>query len=323
MKRKQIIGLVVASALFVVTGVTSVFTHAAVKNLFPDSITDEITGTGTSFEFPSEPFIAVVPVVGTIEEQFETSVFETSQSYQHDTTMDYIDCLIEDPDNTGIMLYIDSPGGTVYEAEELYNKLREYSDTTGRPIWAYMAHMAASGGYMAAVAADYIAANLETTTGSIGVIMSAYDMSGLYEKLGIRYISITSGPMKDSSNMNDDQIAVYQAIVDEAYDRFVDKVADGRNMTREEVLPLADGRVYTATQAVDNGLIDSIDSYDNTLNQMMDELDSETIYELPDDENLFAGLFAKIESLIPKSEAQTLKEIAEEKESGVLMYYAE
>ena len=119
MKRKQIIGLVVASALFVVTGVTSVFTHAAVKNLFPDSITDEITDTGTSFEFPSEPFIAVVPVVGTIEEQFETSVFETSQSYQHDTTMDYIDCLIEDPDNTGIMLYIDSPGGTVSEAEEL------------------------------------------------------------------------------------------------------------------------------------------------------------------------------------------------------------
>ena len=176
---------------------------------------------------------------------------------------------------------------------------------------------------MASVAADYIAANQETMTGSIGVIISTYDMTGLYEKLGIRYISITSGPMKDSTKMTDEQIQMYQSIVDESYNSFVDKVAEGRNMAREDVLTLADGRIYSAAQALDNGLIDAIDTYDNTLDRMMEEMDCKMIYELPEESDMLAGLFARIESLIPKSEAQTLNEIAAEKESGVLMYYAE
>ena len=112
--------------------------------------------------------------------------------------MEYIDRLMMDDHNRGILLYVDSPGGTVYESEELYDRLQEYRDLTGRPIWCYMAHYAASGGYMAAVASDKIYANMNTVTGSIGVIMSGYDMTGLYEKLGIRYYSITSGDYKDS-----------------------------------------------------------------------------------------------------------------------------
>ena len=91
----------------------------------------------------------------------------------------------------------------------------------------------------------------------------------------------------------------------------------------EDVLTLADGRIYSAAQALDNGLIDAIDTYDNTLDRMMEEMDCEMIYELPEESDMLAGLFARIESLIPKSEAQTLNEIAAEKESGVLMYYAE
>lgn len=324
MKKKQIIALAVAAALFIVTGAASVLTHAAAGQLFDNSITDMIFNTeDMGYDFPAESFIAVVRVEGTIEEQTETGAFEASQSYQHLTTLDYIDELMYDPDNAGIMLYVDSPGGTAYESSELHDKLKEYSDTTGRPIWAYMAHMAASGGYMASVAADYIAANQETMTGSIGVIISTYDMTGLYEKLGIRYISITSGPMKDSTKMTDEQIQMYQSIVDESYNSFVDKVAEGRNMAREDVLTLADGRIYSAAQALDNGLIDAIDTYDNTLDRMMEEMDCEMIYELPEESDMLAGLFARIESLIPKSEAQTLNEIAAEKESGVLMYYAE
>ena len=114
-----------------------------------------------------------------------------------------------------------------------------------RPIWDYMAHYAASGGYMVSMASDKIYANSNTTTGSIGVIMSGYDMSGLYKKLGIRYVSITSGKNKDRSKFTDEQIAIYQDQINEAYEKFVNIVADGRDMSVEDVKKLADGRTYT------------------------------------------------------------------------------
>ena len=230
---------------------------------------------------------------------------------------------MEDENNKGILLYVDSPGGTVYESEELYDKLMEYKTVTNRPIWCYMAHYAASGGYMAALAADEIFANQNTTTGSIGVIMSGYDLSGLYEKLGIQYFSITSGEYKDSSQMTQEQMDIYQSQVDECYQRFVQKVMDGRNMSEEDVRALADGRTYTAQQAKENGLIDEISTWDAMYGYMLQETDSITIYQPSQSENILASLFSEVKNLVPKSEAQILKETAEEMESGVLMYYAE
>ena len=132
---------------------------------------------------------------------------------------------------------------------------------------------------MASVAADEIYANRNTTTGSIGVIVSGYDLSGLYEKLGIEYFSITSGVNKDSSQMTPDQMEIYQSQVDECYERFVQKVAEGRNMTETEVLGLADGRTYTAQQALEKGLIDEISSYEEMCGQMASALGVSTFYE--------------------------------------------
>ena len=194
-------------------------------------------------------------------------------------------------------------GSSLYE--ELYQKLKEYKETTKRPIWDYMAHYAASGGYMVSMASDKIYANSNTTTGSIGVIMSGYDMSGRYKKLGIRYVSITSGKNKDSSKFTDEQIAIYQDQINEAYEEFVNIVADGRDMSVEDVKKLADGRTYTAKQA------------------MSKKLGTSTFYEMESDEGLLQSLFSKAESLVPKSEAQVLTETAKSVESGVPMYYAE
>ena len=205
MKNKQIIGLVVAGAVFIVTGVTSVLTNTLSANTMAEDVTTMLAGE-LEFDPPADDYIGVVNVVGTIQEQTQSSVLDTSSGYQHNTTMDYIDNLMEDSDNKGILLYVDSPGGAVYESEELHDKLIEYKETTGRPIWTYMAHYAASGGYMTSVTGDKIYANKNTVTGSIGVIMSGYDMSGLYEKLGIRYVSITSGVNKDSSKLTDEQV---------------------------------------------------------------------------------------------------------------------
>lgn len=324
MKKKQIIGLVVAAALFVGVSAASVFTNTISKNLLQSSA-DDIINLGGSYQFnpPSEDYIAIVRVEGTIQEQSGSSILEASSGYQHDSTMNYIDELMNDSNNKGILLYVDSPGGTVYESEELYQKLKEYKETTKRPIWDYMAHYAASGGYMVSMASDKIYANSNTTTGSIGVIMSGYDMSGLYKKLGIRYVSITSGKNKDSSKFTDEQIAIYQDQINEAYEEFVNIVADGRDMSVEDVKKLADGRTYTAKQAKNNGLIDEISLYPDMKDAMSKKLGISTFYEMESDEGLLQSLFSKAESLVPKSEAQVLTETAKSVESGVPMYYAE
>ena len=226
MKKKQIGGLIVAAVLFIAVGVSSVLTNTISQNMLQEAMAEALAGSYGSYGYdtPNYDYIAIVNVVGTIQEQTATGIFEVAEGYQHTTTMEYLDQLMYDSYNKGILLYIDSPGGAVYESEELYDKLKEYKENTGNPIWTYMAHYAASGGYMVSMPSDRIFANANTTTGSIGVIMSGYDMTGLYEKLGIRYVSITSGPMKDSSQLTDEQIAVYQGQVDEYYEKFYDFV---------------------------------------------------------------------------------------------------
>ncbi len=322
MNKKQIGGLVIAVILFIMVGVSSVLTNTFSETVMRESMKELLTDD-SGFNPPSEDYIAVVKVQGTIQEQTETGIFDVPVGYQHITTLDYIDNLMSDSDNKGILLYVDSPGGTVYESEELYLKLKEYKEQTGRPVWDYMAHYAASGGYLISMAADKIYANPNTTTGSIGVIMSGFDMSGLYEKLGIRYFSITSGAYKDSSRMTEEQMAIYQTQVDEYYNKFVGIVSEGRGMDEETVRTLADGRVYTANQALENGLIDEISLYEDMTAAMSSELGAYEFYQPESELDFLTSLFAKIQSVIPKSEAQILKETAAEMESGVPMYYAE
>ena len=322
MNKKQIGGLIIAAVLFIAVGVSSVLTNTFSERMLADSM-EQILTDSVGFNPPSDDYIAVVRVEGTIQEQTAAGMFDVPVGYQHITTLDYIDNLMGDGNNQGILLYVDSPGGTVYESEELYLKLKEYKEQTGRPVWDYMAHYAASGGYLISMAADKIYANPNTTTGSIGVIMSGFDMTGLYEKLGIRYVSITSGDFKDSSKMTDEQIAVYQEQVDEYYNKFVGIVAEGRGMAEEDVKTLADGRVYTANQALENGLVDEISLYEDMTAAMSSELGAYEFYEPESEISFFSSLFAKVESVIPKSEAQILTETAADMESGVLMYYAE
>lgn len=321
MKKKQIIALVIAVALFIITGISSVLTNAFANNSMTEEIKTLLSGDIT-MSTPMYDYIAVVEVVGTIQEQTADMEYLGTGTYLHSTTMDYIDSIMYDDYNKGILLYVDSPGGTVYESEELYAKLMEYKKVTDNPIWVYMAHYAASGGYYVSASADKIYANRNTTTGSIGVIMSGYDLSGLYEKLGIRYVSITSGEYKDSSVLDEEQIAIYQSQVDESYNRFVEIVAEGRNMPVEMVKTLADGRTYTAMQALDNGLVDAVATYEEMQTEMSEALDVYDFYALPQNTNPFSMFFVKLESLVPKSEAQILSETAAEMESGVLMYYA-
>lgn len=186
--------------------------------------------------------------------------------YNHDLYMKYIDKMIKSSSNKGIMLYVDSPGGTVYESDELYLKLEEYKEKTKRPIWAYFAQEACSGGYYISMAADTIYANRNCWTGSIGVIVSLTNYKGLYDKLGIKEIDITSGPNKAMGSggldMTNEQKQIMQGLVDEAYDQFVSIVSEGRGINDADVRKIADGRIYTAKQAKENGLVDEVGSYE-------------------------------------------------------------
>ena len=215
-----------------------------------------------AFSGPSWSYIAKVKVVGPIGSN--ASVFQSSdQAYHHAWTLQTIDTLIKDENNKGIYLWMDTPGGGVYESDELYLKLMEYKEKTERPIYVYMGKLAASGGYYIAMSSDEIYANRNTWTGSIGVTLGTlYDISGFLDEHGIKTETITSGRNKAMGNyyepLTDEQRKIYQSLVDETYERFVAIVKEGRSMDDDKARKLADGRIYTAYQALEAGLIDAV-----------------------------------------------------------------
>ena len=217
---------------------------------------------------PAHDYVAQVSVEGTIQAGNQ-DYFGMAYGYQHEWTLDLLDKLAQDSNNRGVILWVNSPGGTIYESDELYLALKEYKEVTGRPIYAAMGNMAASGGYYISSACDEIWANRNTWTGSIGVTLGTFiDVSGLLEEYGVETTTITSGRNKAMGSefqpMTEEQLQIFQGLVDEAYEQFVDIVGESRGMTREQVITLADGRIYTAAQAKDAGLIDMIGSKEET-----------------------------------------------------------
>ena len=152
-------------------------------------------------------------------------------------------------------------------------KIKEYQEKTERPVYASMQSMAASGGYYISAPCDKIIANRNCWTGSIGVTLGTmYDISELLDNLGIKTNTITSGANKAMGSnvepMTSEQRAIFQSMVDEAYEQFVGIVAEGRDMKISKVKKLADGRIYTAKQALDNGLIDQIGTFEEAAADM-------------------------------------------------------
>lgn len=340
MKNKQILGIVVAGVVFIAVCVTGVMSNALVSKMTTAAPAVEKSSTFSSImsEFDSETvslpendFIGVVNIVGTIQSSDSSTSFTSSGQYNHSLYMEYIDQMMEADNNKGILLYVNSPGGTVYESDEMYLKLMEYKEVTGRPIYAYFASEACSGGYYISMAADKIYANRNTWTGSIGVIVSLTNCKKLYDKIGLKEIDITSGKNKSMGsaalNLTDEQYDILQSLVDEAYDQFTSIVEEGRHLGIDKVKKLADGRIYSAKQAKENGLVDEIGSLEDLKEAMETDnsIDSSIEYFEPENDmsNLFNMLFSKAESLIPKSDSELAVDIIENQGNGVLMYYAD
>lgn len=261
---------VIAILLAVMFLFSSIFT--VVLRLFSGSIPGTRgTSSDDSLHF-SSPYIAELSVDGVI--QGDTTDSLTSQAtYHHTWTVNKIKALKADTNNRGLILYVNTPGGAVYEADELYYAIKDYKETTGRPVYSYMAAEAASGGYYISAPCDQIIANRNCWTGSIGVtIGTLYDITGLLKKYGVKTVSIHAGKNKAmgsyTEELTEEQQDILQSLVDEAYEQFVGIVAEGRNMDLKEVKKLADGRIYTAKQAKENGLIDEIGTFDEAVQKM-------------------------------------------------------
>ncbi len=159
-----------------------------------------------------------------------------------------------------VVLRIDSPGGGVAPSQEIHDAVLRLR--AAKPVVASIGNMAASGGYYVAVAADSIVANPGSLTGSIGVIFSYLTAEELMRKVGVELEVMKSGPVKDVGSFHrkptEGERAMLEGVVNDAYDQFVDAVAAGRDMDRDSVIDLADGRIYSGRQAVENGMVDAL-----------------------------------------------------------------
>ena len=170
---------------------------------------------------------------------------------------------------SSVIIRIDSPGGGVAASQEIYEAIKKFRSETRKKVVVSMASTAASGGYYIACAADRIYANPGSITGSIGVIAQWYDYSDLLRWAKMQSIVIKSGDLKDSGSgfrpMTDEEKEYFQSLIDDMYGQFVSAVSESRNIPEEEVRKLADGRVYTGTQAKENRLVDEIGTFQDAV----------------------------------------------------------
>jgi protease-4 len=217
--------------------------------------------------------LAVIRINGVITEYTRNSgLFEYSED-PVSAVVNRLDIIKADKNVRGVLLVIDSPGGGVTASDILYNAVQEFKEETGLPVVAMMKQVAASGAYYVASAADSIMAYPTSLTGSIGVIVYGFNFNGLMEKYGVEYVAIKTGEYKDLMSpfkkTEQKEIVWMQGIVEKMLDRFIDAVDRGReNLTREEVVALADGKIYIAQDALEKGLIDGIGYFDDAVEML-------------------------------------------------------
>ncbi|WP_276877676.1 signal peptide peptidase SppA [Anaerococcus hydrogenalis] len=247
----------------------------------------------------------------------------------YDDFMDQLDDVYDDDSVKGVIMQVNSPGGAVYNSEQIANKIKKIQKDKKIPVFTVMKTMAASGGYYISAPTDRIYASNETLTGSIGVIMSSTSFQGLFEKYGIKQQNITTGKMKDAGSvgkdMTDEQKKYFQDLINSSFDRFVKIVSQGRSMKEDEVRKLADGRVYDGAQAKNNGLVDKIGDLDLAIEDMKKDfkLNNPEVYQYDNDMASFSRFFSKAENLLNKNSSSDLSIIKElmEKDSPLPMYY--
>lgn len=245
-------------AVFVVKGALSPRVEETVTKKLAEVV---VEGSG-------EDKIVIIPIKGVITAQStKNMLLETPSMIEN--VKKQLDQAREDNRVKAVILDIDSPGGGITASDIIYKEVLAFKEITGKKVIVIMRDVAASGAYYISAAADRIIAHPTTITGSIGVIMPLVNLADLAKKYGIAVTSIKSGDMKDIGSpfkeMSDGERKVLDGIVEEMYTRFLQIISDGRGMKIEEVRKLADGRIFTGSQAVENGLVDQLGYIEDTI----------------------------------------------------------
>lgn len=168
-----------------------------------------------------------------------------------------------------VILRINSPGGSAVGSDVLFDLVEDFKNQTKKKVVVSMGDVAASGGYYVAAAGDKIVANQGTITGSIGVIASIYNLSGLYDKIGVKQEVYKTGAFKDlfseSRERSPEEKALIQRLLDDSLNQFVSKVAQGRGVGEEKIRSVADGRIMSGKQAKEVGLVDELGNLDKAI----------------------------------------------------------
>ena len=198
--------------------------------------------------------VGLVDVIGGIEES--------------EPVVDQLDRMERDSSVRAVVVRLDSPGGGVAASQEIYEAVRRVRDA-GKPVVASLGGVAASGAYYVACAADSIVSNPGTLTGSIGVIMTFPNTEELFRKVGLRFDVVKTGKFKDigsmSRPMTDDERRLLEEVLGNVYEQFVDAISEGRGLDRAEILPLADGRIFSGDQALEYGFVDRMGDLDDSI----------------------------------------------------------
>jgi len=246
--------LVVLLSLILIAGVLGLVSCVAVSHMVGAGL-----GSGTS-ETSMKDSVAVIHLTGTIGGSGSDKV--TPETFREE-----LKAAQDDSHVKAIVLRIDSGGGSSASSEEIASYVAECS----KPVVVSVSDMCASGAYYTASQSDYIISDGGATVGSIGVILTKYDARELLDKLGISVDSITSGEDKGATEyyntLTDAQRDALQTEVDTINAHFIDAVAQGRGMDRDEVAKLATGATWSGYQALDLGLIDEVGTYQDALDK--------------------------------------------------------
>ena len=219
--------------------------------------------------------VLMIDIDGTISSALETGFLAREKSVVA-RVFERLERAAADPLVKAVILRLDTPGGEVTASDIVYHEVLRFKERTGRPVVGLMMSVAASGGYYIASACDTIVAHPSSLTGSIGVISIFPSLESLMSKVGVKVNVIKSGPSKDSGSpfreMTEEDRKLFQVIIDEYYEGFLEVVARGRKgkVPAADLRTIADGRIYTAPQALKLGLIDAIGYFDDAFGKAKD-----------------------------------------------------
>jgi len=224
---------------------------------------------------PSREKVLMIDIDGTISSALETGFLAREKSVVA-RVFERLERAAADPWVKAVILRLDTPGGEVTASDIVYHEVLRFKERTGRPVIGLMMSVAASGGYYIASACDAIIAHPSSLTGSIGVISIFPSVEALMAKIGVKVDVIKSGPSKDSGSpfrdMTEEEKKIFQGIIDEYYEGFLAVVAKGRQgkVADADLRRIADGRIYTAPQALKLGLIDALGYFDDAFAKARD-----------------------------------------------------